>query len=135
MRFYADMKKLIPTSVFPSFLPAFLVFASCASKPTKPVSQEIEAEQKWIEAFDDFARNSPQCPKIKHPLVAGQKSFGRFSGNCFHCRKPLGITETKINRFTQKRSTIVAIVLTCAENCKYNVCSTCAKNHNTSNFR
>jgi hypothetical protein len=120
------MNQLFKVSVVLSLTLGFLILASCATHATN-IEQDLAAEQKWTEAFNNFVLSLPQCPKVRHPLVEGQMAFGRFSGSCFECRKPLGVTETKINRFTQERTTDVAVVYTCSEGCSYNVCSSCAR--------
>ena len=100
----------------------------CFSPKTNVITSNINSEKAWINAFDVFVKSFPPCPNGKHTLVEGQKYFPKFSGSCFECRSPLGITESKINRFTQKRTTTVAKVYTCTEACKYNVCESCVTN-------
>ena len=99
----------------------------CSSCRSNDYNQFSEVEKSWTKSFDAFVMNSPVCPRGKHVLVEGEKSFPRYGGSCFECKKPLGITETKINRFTQKRTTTIKKVYTCADICKYNVCDSCAK--------
>lgn len=122
------MKVLCMIYLVLSLTLGFLFFSSCASKDSGiQTTIDLEAEKKWEEAFDRFVLSLPQCPKGRHPLVEGQREFGRFSGSCFECKRPLGITDTEVNHFFQKRTTNLAVVYTCSEGCRYNVCGSCAK--------
>jgi hypothetical protein len=107
----------------------YLTFVNfgCFSPNNKLITSTADEESSWMRAFDLFVQASPQCPNGKHTLVEGQKSYPKFSGSCFECRRPLGITETKINKFSLQRTTTLARVYTCANDCKYNVCESCAK--------
>lgn len=102
-----------------------LFLVGCFSHKIKSTSN-IDREKIWNDAFDTFIENSPKCPNGKHTLIEGQKSFANFSGSCFECRKPLNATVTEVNRFTSNINATVSKVYTCTEECKYNVCESCA---------
>jgi len=102
-----------------------IFLAGCLSNKIKS-TRNTEREKIWNDAFDTFVKNSPKCPNGKHTLIEGQKSFANFSGSCFECRKPLLATVTEVNRFTSNINTTISRVYTCTEECKYNICESCA---------
>jgi hypothetical protein len=94
---------------------------SSKSQVNKPLT---ESEKEWHRAFDELVEKTPKC---EHTLVEGEKSYLLFSGSCFECRKQLGVTETKVNKFLGTRKTITAKTYTCSQDCDYNVCQSCAE--------
>jgi hypothetical protein len=102
------------------------LFVGCGSN--KPQLNSIsESEEEWNRAFSEFISKLPNCPKGNHTLIAGNNPIHRFGGSCFQCRKQLGITETKVNKFTGTRKTITAKTYTCSQGCIYNICQKCAE--------
>ena len=96
----------------------------CVSSKTQVNKPLTESEKEWHRAFDELVEKTPKC---EHTLVECEKSYLLFSGSCFECRKQLGITETKVNKFLGTRKTTTAKTYTCSRECNYNVCQSCAE--------
>jgi hypothetical protein len=107
-----------------SIVAQLIMFTGCISSKSQLNKQMTASEKEWQRAFDELVEQTPKC---EHTLVEGEKSYALFSGSCFECRKQLGVTETKVNKFWGTRKTTTAKTYTCSSDCNYNVCQSCAE--------